>query len=50
MRLMCALILISILLSSCAEMKTPRYGNASIYTTPGSVGGVSYSEYKVTPL
>lgn len=30
--------------------QSPQFGNAKVYTTPGGVGGVSYTKYEVTPL
>ena len=30
--------------------QAPSFGNAKVYTTPGGVGGVSYTKYEVTPL
>jgi hypothetical protein len=44
------LFAVIVLLSGCQMEKTPQYGNATVYTTPGSPGGVSRSEYTVTPL
>lgn len=43
-----------LLLSACemqqAPQVNPQFGNAKVYTTPGGVGGVSYTKYEVTPL
>jgi hypothetical protein len=43
------LILPILMMLGCVEQQ-PKYGNATVYTTPGSPGGVSYSKYEVTPL
>jgi len=32
------------------QQQAPHFGNATVYTTPGGVGGVSYTKYEVTPL
>jgi hypothetical protein len=48
-----ALTIIALLcLCACTEQQTPtpQFGNAKVYTTPGGVGGVSYTKYEVTPL
>lgn len=48
--LLCAAFL---LLTACQMQqapKSPQFGNAKVYTTPGGVGGVSYTKYEVTPL
>jgi len=40
-------------LSAChiqQSPKSPTFGNAKVYTTPGGKGGVSHSKYEVTPL
>jgi hypothetical protein len=47
--------LVSVLLCLCAcqmqqAPQNPQFGNAKVYTTPGGVGGVSYTKYEVTPL
>ncbi len=43
-----------VLLNGCvmdqAPQRSPQFGNAKVYTTPGGVGGVSYTKYEVTPL
>lgn len=48
------LIAAIVLLNGCVmdqqQQRSPQFGNAKIYTTPGTVGGVSYSKYEVTPL
>ena len=46
--LLCAMIF----LCACQEQqqRAPQFGNAKVYTTPGGVGGVSYTKYEVTPL
>lgn len=49
--ILCAAIL---LLAACEmQQQAPQggsFGNAKVYTTPGGVGGVSYTKYEVTPL
>lgn len=43
-------ILFVLVLTGCQQQKVPQYGNATVYTTPGGVGGVSYTKYEMTPL
>ena len=45
-----ALVTMALMLSACVMEKQPQYGNAHVYTTPGSPGGVSGSSYTTTPL
>jgi hypothetical protein len=47
------LLIVTLLLSGCQMQQAPQsnsFGNAKVYTTPGGVGGVSYTKYEVTPL
>ncbi len=44
------LILAVVLMAGCQAQQQPHFGHATVYTTPGTVGGVSYSKYEVTPL
>jgi len=46
------LFMAALLLTACQmqQAPTPQFGNSKVYTTPGGVGGVSYTKYEVTPL
>ena len=43
---------LAVMLCACQMQQQPQaqFGNAKVYTTPGGVGGVSYTKYEVTPL
>lgn len=45
------LLLALFMVAGCHMAQQPGASNgATIYTTPGSPGGVNYSHYEVTPL